>query len=222
MNKYIEIKNISFQYKNTRPVFKDFSLDLKTDEITFITGKNGSGKTTLTKLIMGILSPQSGTISIDSIDNKNLSLGQIGELIGYVFQFPERQLFAMSVMEELTLPLLLKGKNSRSVNKRAEDLIRIFELDKVKDKYPFLLSYGEKRRLAMAAVLMNNPRYLILDEPTASLDQDRIEIISTILADLKKQNIGMLIISHNKDFILKNGDRLINIGEGKIIRDEKR
>ncbi len=222
MKKYIEIKNMSYKYKNGRPVFKDLSLDIKGDEITLLTGKNGSGKTTLTKLIMGILNPQSGSISISYIDNKSLSLGQVGGLIGYVFQFPERQLFAMSVMEELTFPLLLKGQDNKSVNTKAEDLIKLFELDKVKDSYPFLLSYGEKRRLAIAAVLMNNPRYLILDEPTASLDQDRIDNLSRILKELKRQGIGMLIISHNKDFIHKHGDRLINIDEGKIIKDEKR
>lgn len=222
MEKYIAIKNISYKYKNGRPVLKNLSLDIKGDEITFLTGKNGSGKTTLTKLIMGILNPQSGSISISGVDNKNLTLGQVGDLIGYVFQFPERQLFAMSVMEELTFPLLLKGQDNQSVNTKAEDLIKLFELDKVKASYPFLLSYGEKRRLAIAAVLMNNPKYLILDEPTASLDQDRIQILSGILKELKRQGIGMLIISHNQDLILKHADRLINIDEGKIIRDGKR
>ena len=168
------------------------------------------------------MNPQSGSISISGVDNKNLTLGQVGDLIGYVFQFPERQLFAMSVMEELTFPLLLKGQDNQSVNTKAEDLIKLFELDKVKASYPFLLSYGEKRRLAIAAVLMNNPKYLILDEPTASLDQDRIQILSGILKELKRQGIGMLIISHNQDLILKHADRLINIDEGKIIRDGKR
>lgn len=144
MEKYIEIKNMSYKYKNGRPVFKDLSLDIKGDEITLLTGKNGSGKTTLTKLIMGILNPQSGSISISYIDNKSLSLGQVGGLIGYVFQFPERQLFAMSVMEELTFPLLLKGQDNKSVNTKAEDLIKLFELDKVKDSYPFVKLWRKK------------------------------------------------------------------------------
>lgn len=221
MDKFIEIKNITFEYKNKRSIFNDFSLDIKGDEITFITGKNGSGKTTLIKLIMGILYPQEGSVLIDGIDNKELSLGQIGKKIGYVFQFPERQLFAASVMEELTFPLLFKGEEKELVYIRAEELIRLFELENVKETYPYLLSYGEKRRLAIAAVLMNNPKYLILDEPTASLDMDKIIILCNILQELKNKGIGILAISHNKNFIKELGDRLINIDEGKIIKDEK-
>lgn len=222
MDKFLEINNITYKYGKGRTIFEDFSIQINIEESTVITGANGSGKTTLTKLIMGILKPQSGEINILGKDTDDLTLGQIGKIIGYVFQYPERQLFSTSVMEEMTFPLLLRGENKEDVIIKAEELIEIFDLEKVKDSYPFFLSYGEKRRLAIASVLMNNPRYLILDEPTASLDKDRIEIVMDVLDKLKSQNIGMLIISHNKDFIEKYGDRVVCLEGGKITRDEKK
>ena len=222
MEKFIEIKNINYKYGNGREVFQDFSIDFNRGETTILTGPNGSGKTTLTKLIMGILKPQAGRINLLGEDIKGLSLGVIGNTIGYVFQYPERQLFASSVMEELTFPLLLKGENEEDTLKKAEDLIKTFELEEVKDSFPFSLSYGEKRRLAIASVLMNEPSYLILDEPTTSLDSDRIKVLLDILNRLKNKKIGTLIISHNKDFIKAHGDRIVSLERGKIISDKKK
>ena len=221
MEKYIELNNITYEYKNGIKVFEDFSLKINCEEFAFISGKNGSGKTTLTKLIMGILKPQKGNIHIFSKDIKNLSLGQIGQEIGYVFQFPERQLFTTSVIEELTFPLLFKGEDKKNVLRKAEELLDTFELEKLRNSYPHLLSYGEKRRLAIAAVLMNEPKYLILDEPTASLDDSRIVILSRTLDVLRSRNIGILVISHNKNFIGKHAQRIIILEGGRIIRDEQ-
>ncbi len=214
MNNTIEVKNISFEYPRGRKVFENFSLNLKNGETTVLTGKNGSGKTTLTKLIMGILKPSIGEIKLFGQSTKKLSLAGIGEIAGYVFQYPERQLFGSTVMEELTFPLLFKGQNKGETMAKAEEMLRIFDLEKVKNSYPFFLSYGEKRRLAIASVLMAGPEYLILDEPTASLDKERIDALSEVLDNLKKRNIGMLIISHNKDFIERHKDRIINLEGG--------
>ncbi|MDD4088740.1 MAG: ABC transporter ATP-binding protein [Tissierellia bacterium] len=214
MNNKIEINNISYEYPRGRNVFKNFILELSNGETTFLTGKNGCGKTTLTKLIMGILKPSFGEIKLFGQSTKEMSLGAIGEIIGYVFQYPERQLFGTTVMEELTFPLLFKGCNKEETMDKAEKMLEIFDLEKVKNSYPFFLSYGEKRRLAIASVLMVGPKYLILDEPTASLDKERIETLSQVLENLKKRNIGMLIISHNKNFIKRHKDRMINLEGG--------
>lgn len=221
MSNCIEINNISYKYSKGRSVFNDFSLKLNCEDSTVLIGKNGSGKTTLAKIIMGILKPQFGEIRIYGQDANDLSLGKTGEMIGYVFQYPERQLFATSVMEELTFPLIIKGKKKEEAYEQAEEMIKIFDLEKVKDSYPFFLSYGEKRRLAIASVLMNKPKYLILDEPTASLDADRIEALSNVLDELKNKKIGILAISHNKDFIKRHGQRVINLEGGRIADDLK-
>jgi len=214
MNNKIEINNISYEYPRGRKVFINFSLELNKGETTVITGKNGCGKTTLAKLIMGILKPSFGEIKLFGQSTKDMSLGAIGEIIGYVFQSPERQLFGTTVLEELTFPLLFKGYNREETMDRAEKMLEIFDLKKVRNSYPYFLSYGEKRCLAIASVLMVGPEYLILDEPTASLDKERIEALSQALENLKKRNIGMLIISHNKNFIERHKDRIINLEGG--------
>jgi energy-coupling factor transport system ATP-binding protein len=219
MNNYIEINNVSFSYINGKSIFKDFSLKLDCEETTILTGKNGSGKTTLSKLIVGVLKPQLGNIMILGESSKSMSLGRIGELIGYVYQYPERQLFAQSVIDELTFPLIFKGMDKEIVYAEAEEMIKLFELDKVKNSYPFFLSYGEKRRLAIASVLMNKPKYLIMDEPTASLDHERIESLSLVLDMLKEKRVGVLIISHNKDFIENHGQRILHIEGGNVVND---
>ena len=110
MNNKIEINNISYEYPRGRKVFINFSLELNKGETTVITGKNGCGKTTLAKLIMGILKPSFGEIKLFGQSTKDMSLGAIGEIIGYVFQSPERQLFGTTVLEELTFPLLFKSR----------------------------------------------------------------------------------------------------------------
>lgn len=212
----IDINNISYEYHRGRQIFNNFSLQLKNGETTFLTGNNGCGKTTLTKLIMGIIKPTSGEIKIFGKRADSLSLGSMGEIIGYVFQYPERQLFSSSVMDELTFPLIFKGYNKIETFEKAKDLLKIFDLEKVKNSYPSLLSYGEKRRLAIASVLMVVPKYLILDEPTASLDNHRIDALSDVLIELKNRKIGMLIISHNKTFIEKHKDRVIKLEGGQI------
>lgn len=221
MDKYIELKNINYKYNNGRIVFQDFSLKLNCEETTILTGENGSGKTTLTKLIMGILKPQSGDIFIFGKNSKKISLAEIGKILGYVFQYPDLQLFAASVLEELIFPEQFKKRDEKITLLKAEDLMRVFQLEDLKDSYPPLLSYGEKRRLAIASILMNDPKYLILDEPTSSLDQERIETLSLVLKKLKKKGVGSLIISHDKKFINENGERIIQLEGGRIISDAK-
>jgi len=215
MKDKIIIDKISFSYINHNKevkVFDKFSLILNNGEVTFLTGKNGSGKTTLTKLIMGIIKPTSGSIKLFGSDTSDMTLGQIGQIIGYVFQYPERQLFAPSVMEQLIFPLTFKGVSKEEAVEKAEEMIKLFQLTKVRNSYPYFLSYGEKRRLALASVLMSNPKYLILDEPTTSLDKERILVLSEVLNSLKAKKIGMLIVSHNNDFIKSHGDRIIELG----------
>lgn len=219
MDKFIELKNISFSYKKGRKVFDGFSITLDCKESTVITGSNGSGKTTLTKIIMGILKISSGEIIIMGKNAADMSLGKTGELIGYVFQHPERQLFAASVFDELTFPLIVKGTPTNEASGRAQELLDLFELDKVRDSYPHFLSYGEKRRLAIASVLMNKPKYLILDEPTASLDTKRIDTLSRVLKKLEDEKIGTLIISHDREFTKRHGQRVIELEGGKILND---
>lgn len=222
MKDNIEIKNINFAYPKSDSLFNDFSLDLNMREATFLIGENGSGKTSLSKLIIGILKPSSGLISIDNKKVDQSSLGEMGKTIGYVFQNPDHQIFGQSVIEEMSFVPILLGEDKEKTIIKADKLLDSFGLLHKRESLPFTLSFGEKRRLAIASSLMREVKYMILDEPLVSLDKENINIIKSTLNELKKMGIGLLVISHNKDFVDEYADRILKIQDGRIAYDESR
>ena len=219
MKPFIVFESVDFKYRRSTNIFQGLDLSVNSKEITAITGKNGSGKTTLSKLAAGMLRPQKGRIIIDGEDIIEMSLGKLGTKLGYVFQAVERQLFGMTVLDELTFVDRLKGIEESETYAKANELLDSFELADLEDRHPSTLSYGEKRRLAIAAALMSDVRFLILDEPTSFLDPERIESLSITLDSLKAKGVGMLIISHDEDFIDRHADRIIRIADGGIEDD---
>lgn len=216
---YIEAKNIVFGYPKRKKVINDISLKIYREDITAITGHNGGGKTTLGKLLAGILKPSSGDILIFGNNTKKLSLGQIGNKIGYLFQNPSRQIFTSTVSEELLFVNKLKDKNCSESYNDMERLLDFFDLSSKKNDVTFNLSYGEKQRLALAAILMNKPEFLILDEPTTGLDKLRKDKLSKYLMKLTADGVGMIIISHDFDFVKIHATRRIEMARGEIIND---
>ena len=215
-DKFINLENVSFSYKKGKMVFKDFSLSLDRNSISVILGENGSGKTTLTKLIMGILSPQKGEIFIEGKPNQGVSLGEMGKSIGYLFQNPDHQIFGSSVMEQLTWSSSLVSNDNENYHEKAKYLLKEFGIENIKDTYPFYLSMGEKRILAIASVMMRDVKYLIFDEPTSSLDSNREEVLVNMLLNLKQRGIGALVITHDYDFSKRIGQRIIHLEDGRI------
>lgn len=218
-DKFINLESVSFSYKKGKMVFKDFSLSLDRDSISIILGENGSGKTTLTKLIMGILSPQKGKVFIEGKSNEDLSLGEMGKSIGYLFQNPDHQIFGSSVIEQLTWSSNLVCNDNENYIEKAKYLLKEFDIENIKDTYPFYLSMGEKRILAIASVMMRDVKYLIFDEPTSSLDSKREGILVDMLLNLKERGIGALVITHDYDFAKRIGQRIIHLEDGGI-KDE--
>ncbi len=212
----IEMSHVSFRYGRGDWVFRGLSLAVEKHRCTFLVGRNGSGKTTLGKLMAGILKPVSGTVLVDGLDTRQAELYQIGARVGYLFQEPERQLFAPTVWEELTFVLDLFGIEKKLQEERAEMLLKQFHLQKVKNSFTYQLSRGEKQRLALAAVMINNPAFLILDEPTTGLDPRRREALAEILEECKAQGIGMVVISHDRKFTERLADRIITLSDGGI------
>jgi energy-coupling factor transport system ATP-binding protein len=220
MKNVINIKSVTFGYPKKEKIFQDFSVDFSQNEITGIIGKNGSGKTTLGKLTCGILKPSGGEILAWGKQIKEMTLGEIGSNIGYLYQSPERQLFALSVFDELAFTLELDGVSKDEINKRVEQQLEEYELLHLKTHKPFTLSRGEKQRLAIAAILMRTPKMLVLDEPTTSLDYIRKSMLGTTLEKLRNKGIGVVIISHDMEFISLHANRIIEIENGRLKRDE--
>lgn len=220
MKDNIKIKNINYRYRKSGLLFKEFSLDINMGETTFLIGDNGSGKTTLSKLIMGMLKISSGLIFVNNMQVDQSTLGEIGKSIGYVFQNPDHQIFGQSVIEEMSFVPILLGEDEEETFDKADKLLDNFGLLHKRESLPFILSFGEKRRLAIASSLMREPNYMILDEPLVSLDKDNIEIIKSTIDELKRTGIGLLIISHSEDFRDEYADRVIKIQDGRIAYDE--
>jgi energy-coupling factor transport system ATP-binding protein len=218
---YIEVKNMSFCYPRSQFRLKDISLQLHRNDITALVGENGSGKTTLGKILTGILRPASGEILIGEKNIKTLDLGEIGKKVGYLFQNPEKQIFASSVYEDVSFPLEINCVDPEAIKVRTEKILKELEIDHLKDKYPFNLSHGEKQRVALAGILVNETEYLILDEPTTALDTDRKELLGKMLQDIHSQGTGILIISHDEIFINKLCGRVLKMKQEGGITDEK-
>lgn len=218
---FIELKDVYFEYEKDKPIIKNINLKINKDEITAIVGANGSGKTTLGKLIMGILKPAKGQVIICKKDICNMTLAEIGSKIGYLFQNPEKHFFCNTVEEELAFALRFNGYDVNYINGKVEELLTLFQLQDKRNDSPLFLSQGEKQRLAIATILINNPEYLILDEPTTGLDSYRKGILIDILKDLIKKGVGMTIISHDHFTIEELSHRRIGLKWGEIQYDER-
>jgi len=213
---FIRFENVSFQYSKEKPLIKDLNLELYGNSFTAIMGLNGSGKTTLGKLLIGMVRPTRGRVFIEEKEITSLSLGEIGSTIGYLFQNPEFQIFATNVFDELSFVLKLKDINEDQINQDVKEVLNLLHLSDKKDSVTFNLSYGEKQRLAMAGILLNRPKYLLLDEPTTGLDIVRKEVLLSILKQLLDRGIGMSVISHDEKFIRNFTGRLLKMKDGIV------
>jgi len=210
---FISLSKVYYSYEKENIVFSGLDLELASGDITAITGPNGSGKTTLSKLIMGILRPDSGKVFLDGVDVDKMTLGEVGSKVGYLFQNPELQLFANTIFDELSFVLRLKGLQEEKIEEKVDRLLKDFNLSDYGDASPFNLSFGEKQRLAIASVLINEPQYLILDEPTTGLDYKRKRQLRDILAGLLERGIGISLITHDLDFIQYFGARVLRFSK---------
>ena len=190
-------------------------LSFPAGECSAVCGHNGSGKTTLGKLISGILRPSAGRVLLDGEDTSGWSIGKIGGKVGYLFQEPSRQIFAPTVIEEITFPLLLKNMDRGEANKLARSILVRFEMEKLENATTYTLSRGEKQRLAIAAMLVHDPIFIVLDEPTTGLDSRRKELLGGMIQQLVEKGIGILLISHDSAFLGKHAGSIFRMSEGR-------
>lgn len=219
----IEIKDLSFSYDNDKFI-NNLNLNIEYGEMLGIMGNTGCGKSTLVQLIAGLIKPNNGQIIIDgdNITNKKFDKAILRKKLGIVFQFPEMQLFEQTVQKDIYFGLKKFRLSDEEKYKRAKDILALLNLDfdKIKDKSPLALSGGEKRKIAVAGILVCNPKYLILDEPIAGLDNDSRENFMNLLVKLKKTGITIIIISHNADYIAEYCDRVIVMDNGQIVLND--
>lgn len=224
----IEIKNLTHIYSQGLPFEKKaidgINLKIEENEFIGIIGHTGSGKSTFIQHLNGLLRPSSGEIIIDGIkvDTTSSNLTELRKKIGLVFQYPEYQLFEEAVERDIAFGPENLDLSKEEVLKRVKSSMDSVGLDyeTYKDKSPFELSGGLKRRVAIGGVLAMEPRVLILDEPTAGLDpRGRDEILREIKSIHEKRKITVILVSHSMEDVAKIAERIIVMDRGKIFLD---
>lgn len=221
----IELKNVSFKYElQEEKTIKTLDLYVKQGEFVGIIGKNGSGKTTLCNIIRGIIpdfvqGTITGSISIDNKNINDIERGEMAELVGFVFQNPFSQISGIkkTVFEEIAYGLENLGVPREEIRQRVTDVIKLLKIEDLQDKNPNELSGGQSQRVAIASIIVMNPKVLIFDEPTSQLDPLGTEEIFDILKLLKSQNKTIILVEHKIDLIAEYADRVVVMDDGEII-----
>ena len=221
----IIIKNLTYVYNEDMPfaskALDNINLEIKDKDFVGIIGHTGSGKSTLIQHLNGLLKPSSGEIYINdfNITNTGTNLTDIRKRVGVVFQYPEYQLFEETVEKDIAFGPFNLGLDENEVNSRVKASMEAVGLnyEEYKDKSPFELSGGQKRRVAIAGVIAMNPEVLILDEPTAGLDPGGRDEIFELIKTLHRENdMTIILSSHSMDDMAKLAKTIIVMNHGKV------
>ncbi len=216
MKKVIEIKNLSYTYPDGKLALQDISLDIFEGESVGIIGPNGAGKTTLLLHLNGILKSKNGKIKIFGKELNNGNLRTIRSKVGLLFQDPEDQLFMPTVFDDVSFGPLNLGFSKDIVIQKVKNALEQVKMAGFEERSPHHLSYGEKKRVALATILAMEPEILLLDEPTGNLDPaTRREFIEL----LKNFNHTKIVAGHDLEFIKEISTRVILLNQGRIIKD---
>jgi len=215
----ITVEDVTFSYPSGVEALKNVSLTIHEGEYVAIMGENGAGKTTLVKHFNGLLKPKKGKILVNDIDVSKTSVAALAQKIGLVFQNPDDQLFAEDVKEEISFALRNFGYNESVINQRVEWALNLLDIKKYKDTSPFILSGGERKRVALASVLAWDPQVLVLDEPTIGQDYGQKEKLKHFLTQLCTQGKTVVIVTHDVEFVAESQPRVVLMAKGSIQAD---
>ena len=224
----IKLSNIYHTYSKGTPferlALQNVSLEIAKGEIVAIIGHTGSGKSTLVQHLNGLLKPDKGTAAIDDIDisSKGVQAKNARQQVGMVFQYPEHQIFAETVFEDIAFGPRNKGFNEEEVAKAVREAMAFVGLDydTFAQRSPFQMSGGQMRRVAIAGVVAMNPDYLVLDEPSAGLDPRSRNAVFREIMDLhKSRGIAIVLVTHSMEEAVKYANRLLVVNAGKVLFD---
>ncbi len=217
----LSIKNLFFSYPK-QSVFKDFNLDFYAGQITAVVGKNGSGKSTFSNLATGFLKQDSGQIFFDGQSLDSLSVKERADKIGYVLQNPNQMISQNIVFDEVAYGLKLREVNPEEIKTRVRRVLKISGLDSMRHWPVSALSFGQKKRVTIASVLVLEPQILLLDEPTAGQDYLNYRSIMNFVASLNREHhTSIIVITHDMHLMLEYADRALALVDGKILADDR-
>jgi len=215
----IEVLDVYFKYPSGVEALKGVSLTIQDGEFVAIMGENGAGKTTLVKHFNGLLKPTKGKVLVDGVETTKVSVATLARTVGFVFQNPDHQLFSETVEEEIAFALKNFGFSQDVIEKRVEWALNLLGLTQYRKTSPFMLSGGERKRVALASVLAWDPKILILDEPTIGQDYQQKEKLRQFILQMKAQGKTVVIVTHDVEFVAECNPRVVLMRGGKIVAD---
>ena len=215
----LKVEGLSVSYGDNPVIIEDLSFSLKKGERLAIVGKNGAGKSTLAKALCGFV-PSQGKLTYKGQDISQDSIAERSERIGFVLQNPNQMISQTMIFDEVALGLRLRGIEEAEVEERVHEVLKTCGLYSFR-KWPIsALSFGQKKRVTIASILVLKPEIIILDEPTAGQDYKTYTDIMTFLDSLQKQGHTIVMITHDMQLMLEYSDRCLVVVEGKVIADD--
>ena len=216
----LELKNISFQYEKKKPILKDVSFKINKGEMVSIVGKNGAGKSTISKLICGFYKQTNGEIFLNNREITNDSIKERAEKIGIVMQNPNQMISKTMIFDEVALGLRFRGIDESEIKDRVYETLKVCGLYEYRNWPISALSYGQKKRVTIASILVLNPEIIILDEPTAGQDFKHYNEIMEFLLKLNKKGVTIIMITHDMHLMLEYTNRAIVLADGMKLADD--
>ena len=226
---YFKLENVSYQYPlENRKVLKNINLDIKKGEFWVVIGKNGSGKTTLCSILRRFVpdfykGELTGKITLEGKELKEYSQKEIVQKIGFVFQNPFTQISGVknTVFEEIAYGLENLGLEREVIISEVEKILKLLEIEKLRDRNPYDLSGGQKQRVALASIIAMNPDILVIDEPTSQLDPKGTEDIFKIINLMANEGKTIILVEHKLELIAEYAQNILVLDEGEIILSGK-
>jgi len=221
MNELLKLEHIYFQYEERYIALNDVSATFHKGERVAILGNNGAGKSTFFLCCNGVLHPQKGGVFLNGreVTHSKKDVNLLRQAVGLVFQDPDSQIIAGTVEGEISFGPMNLGLDEKEVGQRVEQSMTQMNLTDYEGRAPQYLSGGEKKRVSIADILAMQPDMILLDEPTASLDPENVILLEEILDALSKEEIALVISTHDVDFAYRFAKRAIVFSQGKIIAD---
>jgi energy-coupling factor transport system ATP-binding protein len=215
----IKAKDVYFTYPNGVEALREISLTINEGEFVAIMGQNGAGKTTLVKHFNGLFKPTRGDITVDGVNTKEVSVAKLARKVGFVFQNPDHQLFCETVEDEVAFALRNFGFEEKAIERQVTWALNLLDVTQYRQTSPFMLSGGERKRVALASVLAWDPKVVILDEPTIGQDHQQKEKLRQFIVQLNAQKKTVIVVTHDVEFVAECNPRVLLMSDGKIVAD---
>ena len=211
----VSFRNVCFTYHSTGAAVRDLTFDVFPGEIVGVVGQNGAGKTTLTKLLNGLLRPESGEVRVAGLDTRETPTSRLAAHVSTLFQNPDRQICKDTVLDEVAFGLELTGVEPREARRRASAVIERFGLPA--DEAPFSLSRGQRQMVALASVVVMEPEVVLLDEPTSGLDYRECMTVMETVREMAARGCAVVMVCHDMEVVSDFAERVIVMARGEIV-----